>query len=324
MLRFNYITECIEKDLEYLEEALTAIADSKNDVLKEILNYIFETKGKRIRPVLVYLTCRLFDKPGKSTHNAAIVLELLHTATLLHDDVVDKALLRRGKQTVNHKWDDKTAVLAGDYLFARAMKMATDYNEYELFNIITPVIINLSVGELEQMDNSKKFEVNAEKYYEIIKNKTASLISVCCKSGAISAGASKENVEIVEQFGDILGIMFQIKDDILDYIGNGETGKEVGVDIREGKITLPFILAWQNMNNLERKEIEEFWNRAGNDRDCEKKIISMIVKNGGILGSEKTLAQMKDDALQILSKLPKSQARQALRDLAEYLISRKL
>ncbi|HNQ66859.1 MAG TPA: polyprenyl synthetase family protein [Bacteroidales bacterium] len=322
MVQFNSITKHISNDLENLEKSLKEVANSDSDFLNEVLNYVFESKGKRIRPALVYLTSRLFGEPQQSTHNAALVLELMHTATLLHDDVVDNAVLRRGKQTVNHKWDDKTAVLVGDYLFARAMKVAIDYNEYELFKIITPVIMNLSVGELQQMNNSSKFEVNYEKYYEIIKNKTASLISVGCKSGAISSGASKEEVETVERLGDILGIIFQIKDDILDYIGNGETGKETGVDIREGKITLPFILAWENMSGIERESIEECWKNAGHNRDCEKDVVTKVIEKGGIIESEKTLLKMKNDALEQLDKLPKTIARQALIELVDYIINR--
>jgi octaprenyl-diphosphate synthase len=322
MVQFNSITKHISNDLENLEKSLKDVASSDSEFLNDVLNYVFESKGKRIRPALVYLTSRLFGEPQQSTHNAALVLELMHTATLLHDDVVDNAVLRRGKQTVNHKWDDKTAVLVGDYLFARAMKAATDYNEYELFKIITPVIMNLSVGELQQMNNSSKFEVNYDKYYEIIKNKTASLISVGCRSGAISVGASEENVEIVQNFGDILGIIFQIKDDILDYVGNGETGKENGVDIREGKITLPFILAWENMSGIERESIEECWKNAGHNRDCEKDVVTKVIENGGIIESEKTLLKMKYDALKQLDKLPKTEARQALIELVDYIINR--
>ncbi|MDD3741741.1 MAG: polyprenyl synthetase family protein [Bacteroidales bacterium] len=322
MVQFKSITKNISSDLENLEESLKKVADSNSDFLNEVLSYVFESKGKRVRPALVYLTSRLFGEPQQSTHNAALVLELMHTATLLHDDVVDNAVLRRGKQTVNHKWDDKTAVLVGDYLFAKAMKVATDYNEYDLFKIITPVIMNLSVGELNQMNSSSQFEVNYETYYQIIKDKTASLISVACKSGAISTGANGENIKIVQSFGDILGIIFQIKDDILDYVGKGETGKESGVDIREGKITLPFILAWKNMSVSERECIKEAWKNAGNNRDCERDVVSRVIEKGGIIESENTLIKMKNDANEQLEKLPKTEARQALFELVDYIISR--
>ncbi len=322
MKSFKEITKNINSDLEYFESMLADIAGSQRDTLNEILEYIFETKGKRIRPVLVYLTARLFSVPDKSTHNAAILVELMHTATLLHDDVVDKAVLRRGKQSVNHKWDDKTAVLAGDFLFAKAMKIATDDKEYELFDIITPAIISLSVGELQQMSNSANFEVNREKYFEVIKNKTASLLSVCCKSGVYTSGADKYMIEKASLFGEIIGIIFQIKDDILDYIGNGETGKETGIDIREGKITLPLICGWENMDDKEQNRIRNLYSIAGNDRSAEREIISSVIKHKGISGSEDVMKEFKNKALDILDDFPESKAREALAAIIDYIIER--
>jgi len=322
MKNYKEITNNITKDLDYFESMLKEMANSHNDLLRDILTYIFESKGKRVRPVLVYLTCRLFSEPQKSTHHAALLVELMHTATLLHDDVVDKAMLRRGKQTINHKWDDKTAVLAGDFLFAKAMQIATDNKEYELFDIITPAIISLSVGELQQMSNSSRFEVNREKYFEVIKNKTASLLSVCCKSGAYTSGTANENVSKAELFGEILGMIFQIKDDILDYAGNGETGKETGIDIREGKITLPFICAWENMSLSEQENTKKLWHVAGNNREAENSVISAVIKNGGIVGSEKIMLQLKKEALEVLKAFPNSKAKDALSALIDYIIER--
>jgi octaprenyl-diphosphate synthase len=322
MKTFRQITKDVNADLEHFESLLVDIAGSQRENLQEILNYIFETKGKRVRPVLVYLTCRLFSVPSQSTHNAALLVELMHTATLLHDDVVDDATLRRGKQTINHKWDDKTAVLAGDFLFAKAMKIATDNKEYRLFDIITPAIISLSVGELQQMNNSAKFEINSDKYFEVIENKTASLLSVCCKSGVYTSGASDRYIELAGLFGEILGVIFQIKDDILDYVGNGETGKENGIDIREGKITLPLICAWDNMSENERVDIRNLYAIAGSDRMAEKTIIQSVISNKGILGSEEIMKTKKSEALRILSEFPESKAREALIGLVDYIIDR--
>ena len=321
-MKFDFITEYIKKDLDSLENSLVEIADSNEEYIKEILKFIFETKGKRIRPALVYTCCRLFGKVNKSTHNAALVLEMMHTASLLHDDVVDRASLRRGRQTVNSKWDDKTAVLVGDYLFSRSMKIATEFDENELLKLITPVIVNLSLGELHQMNNSMQFKVDINEYYKIIINKTASLISVCCKAGAVSAGTNQENIKNIELFGDILGLMFQIKDDILDYVGNEETGKEKGVDIKEGKITLPFILAWNDMNDLEREQIENYWRNVSNDESLTKIIIRKVIEKGGISKSEQILQDMKYKALIFLKNAPKSDARQALEELVDYIITR--
>ncbi len=322
MKSFKEISKNISNDLEYFESLLVDIAGSQRDTLNEILEYIFETKGKRVRPVLVYLTNRLFSVPDKSTHNAALLVELMHTATLLHDDVVDKAVLRRGKHTINHKWDDKTAVLAGDFLFAKAMKIATDNKEYRLFDIITPAIISLSVGELQQMSNSANFEVNKEKYFEVIKNKTASLLSVCCKSGVYTAGVDELTIEKAGYFGEILGTIFQIKDDILDYVGNSDTGKSTGIDIREGKITLPFICAWENLDDIERENVKNLYSIAGKNQDAEKEILNIVVKNNGISCSERIMNEYKVEALKLLEDFPKSKAREGLAALIDYIIDR--
>jgi octaprenyl-diphosphate synthase len=319
---FKEITRNINADLDYFENLLAELAGNEKDLLKEILDYIFETKGKRVRPVLVYLTARLFSSPNSTTHDAALLVELMHTATLLHDDVVDKALLRRGKQTVNHKWDDKTAVLSGDFLFAKAMKLATDHKEYKLFDIITPAIISLSVGELQQMSNSAQFIIDEDKYLDVIKKKTASLLSVCCKAGVYSTNDSLEDIEKAGQFGEILGIIFQIKDDILDYVGSGETGKETGIDIREGKVTLPLIRAWEMMSEEEKNSLSEYWSCAGNLRDCENKILKMVISRGGIKAAEKDMIEYKKRALKILNEFPKSVARDALSEIIDYIIER--
>lgn len=322
MKSFKEITKNITSDLEYFETLLVELGGSEKDLIKDILDYIFETKGKRVRPVLVYLTARLFNTPSSTTHDAALLVELMHTATLLHDDVVDQALLRRGKQTVNHKWDDKTAVLSGDFLFAKAMKLATDHQEYRLFDIITPAIISLSLGELQQMSNSAKFEINEEAYLEVIKNKTASLLCACCKAGVYSTFDDANMIEKAGIFGDILGIIFQIKDDILDYVGNGETGKETGIDIREGKVTMPLILAWKNMNDEEKILLSEYWSSAGTYRDYEKKIIELVNAKGGIKDSEKVMQEYKNKALIVLREFPKSSSRDALKALIDYIIER--
>jgi octaprenyl-diphosphate synthase len=240
---------------------------------------------------------------------------------LLHDDVVDKAKIRRGNDTVNFKWDDKTAVLAGDFLFAKAMKIATDNKEYKLFDIITPAIISLSVGELQQMANSAKFDVSQEKYFEVIRDKTASLLSVCCKTGVYSAGASEELIVKAGKFGEIIGLIFQIKDDILDYVGNGETGKEIGIDIKEGKITLPFIYGWNSCNEAEKELLKKYWNNPDSE-DSVNSIIKMIIGHNGIVECEKKMKSFKNDALNILKDFPKSNARVALAAIIDYIIDR--
>jgi len=321
MNSFKEITTYINSDLENFENLLVDITNSHNGVLNEILDYIFESKGKRIRPILVYLIARLFSEPTKSTHNAALLVEIIHTATLLHDDVVDEAVLRRGKPTLNYKWDDKTAILSGDFLFAKAMKIATDNEEYKLFDIITPAVMSLSLGELLQMKYSKSFDIDEDKYFEVIKYKTASLISVCCESGAYTVNATEKNILLCKEFGEILGYIFQIKDDVLDYVGNG-TGKETGIDIKEKKITLPLICAWKNMNEIDRKKLISLWDSADNDLDPVYSIIQIVIDNEGISGCNKEMRKLKDKALGILNNFKDSKARSSLVYLLDYIIER--
>lgn len=319
---FKDITNSISKDLDTFEVLLSEIVKESDDSVAEMLDYIFEAKGKRVRPILVYLSNRLFSEPNKSTHNAAVLVELMHTATLLHDDVVDKADLRRGKTTVNTKWDDKTAVLTGDYLFAKSMKLATDNNEYKLFEIITPAIMRLSLGELQQMDKSKKFDISKSRYFEVIKNKTASLIAACCKSGAYTGGASESQIAIVEEVGELLGMIFQIKDDILDYTGSKKTGKQTGIDIREGKVTLPVICTWKNMCVLEQRDFRELWQTEPKSEEIVNGIIKTVVFNKGITDSYAVIDELKKKALRLLSELPDTKAKAALKKLIDYIIDR--
>ncbi|MDD2634330.1 MAG: polyprenyl synthetase family protein [Bacteroidales bacterium] len=321
-MNFKKITNEIESDLKIFEQLLNNVAGDSELVVKEVLDYIFESKGKRIRPVLVYLCARLFAGSTQSTHNAAILIEIMHTATLLHDDVVDKANLRRGKKTLNNKWDDKTAILTGDYLFAKAMKLATDNNEYYLFDIITPAIMSMSLGELQQMDKSRKFDVDEKKYYEIIRNKTAALIAVSCQAGAYTGGANQEQIKVITEFGEILGMIFQIKDDILDYTGNNNTGKEVGVDIKEGKVTLPLIMTWKSLSENDRKILLYYWEKAANCEGGQKFIINMVKNKNGILLSNNIMLDYKNRANNILLELPNNKVRLALSKLIDYVIDR--
>lgn len=322
MNSFKEITKNINSDIEYFEDSLRGITESHQDILSEILDYIFEAKGKRIRPSLVYLASRLFNAPSKSTHTAALLVEVMHTATLLHDDVVDQAVLRRGYPSVNHKWDDKTAVLTGDFLFAKAMKIATDNNEYKLFDIITPAVMNLSMGELMQMKYSKEFSVDIDQYFEIIKSKTASLMSVCCEAGAYTAGANTEEINLCKKLGEVIGCIFQIKDDILDYIGNSNTGKEIGIDIKEKKVTLPLICAWNNMNQDQQSELLSLWNSIDNFPEKSQKIIKIVVDNKGIVGSEKIMAERKNEAVEIINQFSDSDAKYAFGAIIDFIINR--
>ena len=280
MKSFKEISKNIKLDLENFEVLLNELFIDEDESLKEFFDFIFKIKGKRVRPALVYLFARMFGETNSTSHDAALLVELIHTATLLHDDVLDEAVLRRGVVSVNKKWDNKTAILLGDYLLAKSMQVTTKHQEYKLFDIITPSVLALSLGELEQqISNFKNFEINEEKYFKIIKNKTASLLSACCKAGAYSTVKDEIILEKAHEFGENLGIIFQIKDDILDYVGNEKTGKEKGIDIKEGKITLPLIRAFQNMSESNRNQLKVVWQQAFDDAEIRKNIIELTIKN---------------------------------------------
>jgi octaprenyl-diphosphate synthase len=320
---FKEISKNIKLDLENFEVLLNELFIDEDESLKEFFDFIFKIKGKRVRPALVYLFARMFGETNSTSHDAALLVELIHTATLLHDDVIDEAVLRRGVVSVNKKWDNKTAILLGDYLLAKSMQVTTKHQEYKLFDIITPSVLALSLGELEQqISNFKNFEINEEKYFKIIKNKTASLLSACCKAGAYSTVKDEIILEKAHEFGENLGIIFQIKDDILDYVGNEKTGKEKGIDIKEGKITLPLIRAFQNMSESNRNQLKVAWQQAFDDAEIRKNIIELTIKNNGIKSAEQDMQIYRNRALNILNEFPKCSARDALEELIDYVIER--
>ena len=322
MTSFKEITKSINTDLEYFETLLNSTYDTDKELLSDVLDYTFTTKGKRVRPVLVYLSARLFAEPTERTHIAAILIELMHTASLLHDDVVDVACLRRNKPTVNSKWDNRTAILTGDFLFARAMKLVSEEKQHQLFDIITPAIMSLSVGELQQMSNKSEFNIEHCKYFEVIENKTASLISACCETGAYSVQATEHEIVNLKEFGRLVGLIFQIKDDILDYVGDKSTGKQIGIDALEQKITLPVICAWKNMNVSDKDIFTKLWSLEEKQDIDLSEIISLVIDNDGITDSYKSMDQIKLDALKILKPIKNSSAKKAMIKLIDFIIDR--
>ncbi len=317
---FLEISTKIKSDLGRFEKVLLELNSGEEGSINEILEYLFKEKGKRIRPALIYLCSRFNGEPNQSTDIAALIVELMHTATLLHDDVIDDANLRRNVPTVNKKWDNKTAILVGDYLFAKAMKIATDNKEYNLFDLITPAIMSLSVGELQQLSFSSKIEINREKYFEIIKNKTASLISVCCEVGYnTTASEDKEGLKIIKTIGEKLGIIFQIKDDILDYVGNS-IGKNIGQDIKESKITLPLICAWDYFSDEDKQNLVDVWNNEELRLKNIPNIIANVVKCGGIQQSYLVIEKIKQDILIDLSYFSKNKNVVVVKKLVDYIM----
>lgn len=321
MINISEITKNYTIDLQRFELLLNNIKTNYSDFPDKILKYILETNGKKIRPIFTYIAANLFGKTNERTDNAALIIELMHIASLLHDDVIDEAKIRRQRETVNYKWNNKTAILSGDFIFAMAMNFAIKNQEYKLFDIIAPSVMDLSMGEILEINFSKNFEINLEKYLEIIFLKTASLISCCFECGSFSVSATKDQIAKAKELGKIIGIMFQIKDDFLDYTNN-RTGKEQGIDIKGNKITLPFILAYKNMDIENKKQIEIFWNKKNKTEKDILLNINRVIEFNGIVESEKFLQNYLLKAENLLNDFSNKEVVETLRLLLNFLISR--
>lgn len=295
----------------------------KTDVwlLDNIMNYIIQGKGKQMRPMFVFLTAGMSNQITEATYRGAAMIELLHTATLLHDDVVDDAHYRRGFFSINALWKNKASVLSGDFLLARGLLLSIDNNDFELLRIMSTAVREMSEGELLQLQKSRTLDITEEVYFEIIRRKTATLIAACCGVGASSSGASTETVQKMIQFGEKIGIAFQIKDDLFDY-GAAEIGKPVGIDIKEKKMTLPLIFA---LNKADKSQKRYIINLIKNESEKPKKVaevIDFVKKSGGIEYTMEVMQQYYREAEDILVHFPASVYKTSLQDLVKYTIER--
>jgi octaprenyl-diphosphate synthase len=325
MSSLNKIKQPINEELKKFENTFQQIMKSKVPLLNIITNFILQKKGKQMRPLLVFLSAKLLNEITSSTHTAAALIEILHTATLIHDDVVDDSYERRGYFSINALWKSKIAVLIGDYLLAQGLLLAINQNEYEVLRIVSNAVKEMSEGEILQIRQSRKLSITEEQYYEIIRKKTAALISACAACGAKSVGASDADVQRMAQFGENIGIAFQIKDDLLDYQVKALTGKPSGNDLKEKKITLPLIYSLQHSSDQERKNILSIINKGKtNNKEKEfENFISFITSKGGIEYSTLKMNEFKDKALQILDQYPDNPSKISLKEFALFTIDRK-
>ncbi len=295
---------------------------SKVKLLDHITNYIVKRKGKQMRPMFVFLTAGIFGEINESTHRGAALIELLHTASLVHDDVVDDANYRRGFFSVNALWKNKIAVLVGDYLLSRGLLLSVEYGDYHLLRIVSNAVREMSEGELLQSYKARKLDVDEEVYYEIIRQKTASLIASCCAVGASSVQNDEAVIEKMRLFGEKVGLAFQIKDDLFDY-GDEEIGKPVGIDIKEKKMTLPLIYALRNADWLTKKKIIYLIRNRSEDKKAVNEVIAFVKKSGGLEYAKEKMDGFYQEALGILEEFPDSIFRNSLKDLVSYTIDRK-
>ena len=316
------ITSGIQRELDEFDKMFKDALRSKTPLLDKIMNYIVKTKGKRIRPALVLLSSKLTGGINESSYRAAALVELLHTATLVHDDVVDEANTRRGFFSINALWKNKVAVLAGDYLLSRGLLLALDNEEYHQLQILSNAVRMMSEGELLQLEKARRLDIKEEVYYDVIRQKTASLIAAACAGGASAAGASKESIAAMNDFGMDLGMAFQIKDDLLDY-GNGSIGKPKAIDIKEKKMTLPLIYCLQNASPTEKSKMLNVVKHHNQDGKKVRSLIQKVYEMGGISYAENKMQEYADSARVTLRKMPDNEARTSLLQLIDFVIHRK-
>jgi octaprenyl-diphosphate synthase len=318
----KHIQAPIATEMAEFESKFRDFMKSKVKLLDHITNYIVKRKGKQMRPMFVFLTAGVCGGIQESTYRGAALIELLHTATLVHDDVVDDANYRRGFFSVNALWKNKIAVLVGDYLLSRGLLLSVDHGEFELLRLVSHAVREMSEGELLQIAKARKLDITEEVYYTIIRQKTASLIASCCAVGASTTGASADVTERMRLFGEKVGMAFQIKDDLFDY-GEDEIGKPLGIDIKEKKMTLPLIYALNNASWLDKKKIIYLVRNKNEDKKSVNLVIDFVKQSGGMDYASKVMNQYMDEALELLTEFPDSDYKKSLEALVRYTIERK-
>ncbi len=310
--------------MELFERKFLESMTSKVALLNRITYYIVNRKGKQMRPMFVFLTAKLLNDGvvNERTYRGASVIELIHTASLVHDDVVDDSNKRRGFFSINALWKNKIAVLVGDFLLARGMLLSVDNGDFDLLKIISVAMREISEGELLQIEKARRLDITEEIYYEIIRQKTATLIAACCSLGACSVKPDSPDVENFRKFGELCGMAFQIKDDLFDY-GDREIGKPTGIDIKEQKMTLPLIHVLNNCNKTEKNWIINSIKNHNTDKKRVKEVIAFVKEKGGLAYAVTKMLAFKEEALALLDTYPSSEYRSALALMVNYVVERK-
>ncbi len=316
------VQQLIKEELAAFEDKFKAAVKSRVSLLDRIMYYIIKRKGKQIRPMFVFLSARLFGPTDESTYRAAALVELLHTATLVHDDVVDESFERRGFFSVNALWKNKVAVLVGDYLLSKGLLLSLKNKDYEILQILSTAVEKMSEGELLQIEKSRSLNLKEDIYFEIIQNKTASLLASACSAGAWSTTRDENKTEKMRRFGEKAGLAFQIKDDLFDY-GSESVGKPTGNDIKEKKLTLPLIFTLNNINGVKKNELMYIIKNKNKDRNSVQYVIDEVIKAGGIDYAQEKMILLRDEAITILHEFPENEIRNGLESLVRFTTDRK-
>lgn len=318
------IREPIEHEMELFEQKFLDAMSSKVPLINRITYYVVNRKGKQMRPMFVFLTAKLLNKGmvNERTYRGASVIELIHTASLVHDDVVDDSDRRRGFFSINALWKNKIAVLVGDYLLSKGMLLSVEHDDFDLLKIISVAIKEISQGELLQLEKARLLDITEEVYYEIIRQKTATLIAACCSLGACSVQPDSEEVELFRKFGELCGMAFQIKDDLFDY-GAEKIGKPTGIDIKEQKMTLPFIYALNHSSKEKKRWLINSIKNHNKDKKRVKEVIAYVKEQGGLEYAVTKMLSFKDKALSLLEPYPDTPYKRALILMVDYVVERK-
>jgi octaprenyl-diphosphate synthase len=312
----------LREELIVFEKKFREAVKSQAPLLDRIMRFIVNRKGKQLRPMFVFLSARLCGPINESTYRAASLVELLHTATLVHDDVVDESLERRGFFSTYALWKNKISVLVGDYLLAKGLLLSLDHNDFRILQLLSAAVRKMSEGELLQIEKARTLNLEEQVYFEIIRNKTASLLASSCAAGAFSSSADEVVTENLNRFGEAVGVAFQIKDDLFDY-GNENTGKPTGNDLKEKKLTLPLIYTLNTVNKTLRRELIYIIKNQNRNADKIKYVIGQVVKAGGIRYATEKMNEYRDEALKILYEFEDSDVRRALEELVRFTTDRR-
>ena len=325
MKTVEQIKSPILSEMEIFEEKFSTSMSSKVALLNRITHYIVKRKGKQMRPMFVFLVAKMLSENNtvnERTFRGAAVIELIHTATLVHDDVVDDSNMRRGFFSINALWKNKIAVLVGDYLLSKGLLLSIDNEDFDLLKIISVAVREMSEGELLQIEKARKLDISEDIYYEIIRQKTATLIAACCALGAAAVRPKSDDIETLRKFGELIGMAFQIKDDLFDY-GDTAIGKPTGIDIKEQKMTLPLIYALNNATEKDKNWIINSVKNHNKNKKRVKQVIEKVKALNGLAYAEEKMIAFKIEALQLLQQYPESEYRNSLELMVNYVIDRK-
>lgn len=314
--------EILKQELEVFEQSFREAVKSQVPLLDRIMRFIVNRKGKQLRPMFVLLSARLCGEVKESTYRAASLVELLHTATLVHDDVVDESMERRGFFSTYALWKTKVSVLVGDYLLAKGLLLSLNNDDFRILQLLSDAVRQMSEGELLQIEKSRSLNLSEGTYYDIIRGKTASLLASACAAGAFSAAQDEALTARMKAFGEAVGMAFQIKDDLFDY-GNADIGKPTGNDIKEKKLTLPLIYTLNNADKATRRQLIYIIRNQNKDPEKVKQVIDTVTRSGGIDYAQKKMEGFRDDALKILDTFDNVELKQGLEELVRFTTDRK-